>query len=284
MPELPEVETVRRALASRLEGAIIIDVDVRRPDLRWELPKTLRERLNGCTLKEFSRIGKHLLIHLDSDETWMVHLGMSGRFSLHLPNDVDIGYGRHDHVLIDLEDGRRLVYTDPRRFGSMDIVATSELMAHRTLSRLGPDPTNIGFDVNQIATSFQGRRITIKSALLDQTIVAGVGNIYACEALHLARISPRRKVSTLVSSNGKATARLISLTHAVSEILQRAIDVGGSTLRDFSSLDGQEGLFPIEFRVYDKEGESCPNPDCDDLVQRIVQHGRSTFWCSRCQR
>ncbi|HJN55485.1 MAG TPA: bifunctional DNA-formamidopyrimidine glycosylase/DNA-(apurinic or apyrimidinic site) lyase [Candidatus Poseidoniales archaeon] len=284
MPELPEVETVRRALASRLEGATITAVDVRRSDLRWTIPHILPERLSGCTLIEFDRLGKHLLFNLDSGDTWMVHLGMSGRFSLYGRDDVDVGGGRHDHVQINLEDGRRLVYTDPRRFGSMDIIATTDVMSHRNLSTLGPDPTKSGFDVNTLAASLQGRRIAAKSALLDQRIIAGVGNIYACEALHLAGISPRRKVSTLVRKDGAPTGRLESLLSSVSAILERAIDVGGSTLRDFASLDGQEGLFPIEFRVYDREGESCSTPGCNGRVQRIVQHGRSTFWCSGCQR
>ena len=284
MPELPEVETVRRALASRLEGAVIRTVDIRRPDLRWKIPRILSERLSGCTIKEFDRLGKHLLVHLDSGDTWLVHLGMSGRFSLHLRDDVDGGDGRHDHVIVELEDDRRLVYTDPRRFGSMDVIATADVMSHRSLSTLGPDPTRIDFDGNTLAASLRGRRVVVKSALLDQRIIAGVGNIYACEALHMAGISPRRKVNTLVKKDGTSTARLESLASSVSSILDRAIEVGGSTLRDFSSLDGQEGLFPIEFRVYDRAGEICSTPVCDGRVQRIVQHGRSTFWCSGCQR
>ena len=284
MPELPEVETVRRALASRLEGAIIHTVDVRRPDLRWKIPRMFSERLSGCVIKEFDRLGKHLLIHLDSGDTWMVHLGMSGRFSLHLRTDVDGGNGQHDHVVVELEDGRRLVYTDPRRFGSMDITATVDLMSHRSLLTLGPDPTRNDFRASTLAASLCGRLVVIKSALLDQRIIAGVGNIYACEALHMAGISPRRKVSTLVRKDGTPTARLESLASSVSSILERAIEVGGSTLRDFSSLDGQEGLFPIQFRVYDRAGELCSTPGCDGRVQRIVQHGRSTFWCSGCQR
>ena len=284
MPELPEVETVRRALASRLEGATIRIVDVRRPDLRWKIPQRLSERLSGCTIKEFDRLGKHLLVHLDSGDTWMVHLGMSGRFSLHSHGDLDAGNGRHDHVVVDMEDERRLIYTDPRRFGSMDIIATADVMSHRNLSTLGPDPTRTDFDARSLAASLHGRRIVIKSALLNQRIIAGVGNIYACEALHMAGISPRRKVSTLVRKDGTPTARLESLASSVSSILERAIEVGGSTLRDFSSLDGQEGLFPIEFRVYDRAGEPCSTPNCHGRVQRIVQSGRSTFWCSGCQR
>ena len=284
MPELPEVETVRRALASRLEGAVIRMVDVRRPDLRWPIPLTLPDRLSGCTIREFDRLGKHLLIHLDSGDTWMVHLGMSGRFALHPGDSVGAGDGRHDHVVLDLADNRCLVYTDTRRFGSMDIITTADVMSHKHLSMLGPDPTRSGFDAKALAVSFRGRRMVTKSALLDQRIIAGVGNIYACETLHMAGISPRRKVGTLVRNDGTPTVRLESLTSSVSAILQRAIEVGGSTLRDFSSLDGQEGLFPIEFRVYDREGEPCPTPGCDRRVQRIVQQGRSTFWCSGCQR
>lgn len=282
MPELPEVETVRRSLERHLSGAGIADVQLRSPGLRWPFQKDFVRRLAGGSIARFDRRGKYLLLHLDRGETLIVHLGMTGTFTM--LDEAEDEPDRHDHVLFSLADGRALVYNDPRRFGSMEVVRTDELASHRVIGRLGPEPIAGDFDASVLAAALRGRRCSIKSALLNQHIVAGVGNIYACEALHRARISPRVQAESLVRRTGRPTPRCERLAPAISAILMRAIEAGGSTLQDFASPDGEPGAYPSSFRVYGRDGLRCRRRGCDGIVRVFTQQGRSTFACPRCQR
>ena len=300
MPELPEVETVRRGLAPQMEGRRIAAVRLKRGDLRWPFPPRFRDRLEGRRIEALSRRGKYLLADLDSGETLIMHLGMSGRFTVTPAKgparnlgefylgtgagDAAEAEGAHDHVTFTMDDGCRIVFTDPRRFGMMDLVAAAARRAHPLLEGLGPEPLGNAFDAHHLAAMFRGKRAPLKAALLDQKTVAGLGNIYVCEALHRAGLSPRRLAGTTVRRDGAPGPALERLAAAVREVLSEAIAAGGSTLRDHQATDGSAGAFQQRFRVYDREGQPCCKPGCAGVVRRIVQSGRSTFHCPRCQR
>lgn len=270
MPELPEVETVVRGLRPLLEGRRLDRVIVRRPDLRWPLPVDLGPRLTGATVRAIRRRAKYGLLETDRGDTLIFHLGMSGKF--HVPAG---GPGPHDHVIFEAGDVR-LAYNDPRRFGSMHITPTAKLFDHPLLARLGPEPLEDIFCGPWLATRAQGRMTPIKALLLDQHVVAGIGNIYACEGLFAAGINPARRAGRI------APARLGLLADAVKAVLADAIRAGGSTLRDHALVSGGLGRFQFGFRVYGREGEACSS--CGGAVRRRVQSGRSTFHCPRCQR
>ena len=285
MPELPEVETVRRGLAPVMEGRRILAVEARRPDLRFPLPERFAERLTGTRIGRLGRRAKYLLIGLGSGETLIAHLGMSGRFvaepNAGAPGRFAHEHARleaHDHVVFTLEDGARVTYNDPRRFGFMDLAPTDALDAHAFFARLGPEPLSNAFNGPALAAALKGKRTPIKAALLDQHVVAGLGNIYVCEALHRAGISPRRVAASV------SAARIETLAAAVKAVLEDAIAAGGSSLKDFAHADGALGYFQHAFDVYDREGEACRRPGCGGRVSRYVQSGRSTFACTRCQR
>lgn len=287
MPELPEVETVRRGLVPVLEGKRILRAEARRPDLRFPLPQRFAERLSGKRVERLTRRAKYILAELDSGETLLLHLGMSGRITIHgqtigtFYHDASAGHGQpgpHDHVAIDIEGGPRITYTDHRRFGFMDLMPTAGRDGHKLLARLGPEPLGGTWDRSALMASLQAKRTPIKSALLDQHIVAGLGNIYVCEALYRARVSPLRMAASVTSRQG------LALVSAVKTVLTEAIDAGGSTLRDFKHTDGDLGYFQHTFTVYDREGEACQTPRCTGTVERLVQSGRSTFYCPLCQR
>ena len=292
MPELPEVETVVRGLRPALEGKLIARAEARRPDLRFPLPERFAERLTGRTVHEVARRAKYVLIRLDSGETWLAHLGMTGRFTVTPGVRATSGQAghnsgwamveKHDHVLIETEDGGRVVFNDARRFGYMDLIAPGGEAASTHLSGLGPEPLSDEFSAEYLAAALKGRRTPAKSALLDQHLVAGIGNIYACEALWRAGISPRRSAHTIA---GGRAARLVA---GVKSVLSDAIAAGGSSLRDYVHTDGELGYFQHNWAVYGREGESCPA--CRDeggtpcTIRRIVQSGRSTFYCPSRQR
>lgn len=268
MPELPEVETTVRGLDRVLLGRRIDRVEARRPDLRRPLPVDLGQRLTGATVSALRRRAKYGLIDTDRGDTLVFHLGMSGRWRID-PTEIE----KHDHLLIETDDGRRLALNDPRRFGSLDLMATSALDDWPPFRVLGPEPFDL--DARELKRRLAGRSAAIKLLLLDQGIVAGLGNIYVCEALYRAGIHPRRAGGSVSMAR---VARLVAAIHAV---LDEAIAAGGSTLRDFARPDGELGYFSKSFAVYDREGHPCA---CGGLVRRIVQGGRSTFYCARCQR
>lgn len=283
MPELPEVETVRRGLAPRVEGRRIVTADIRRPDLRWPFPADMAARLQGARIVSLRRRSKYLLADLDTGETLIVHLGMSGR----LQADGDgiaafaLGTGgapRHDHVVLTFDGGTRVTLNDPRRFGAMDLAPTDAVETHRLLARLGPEPLGNAFGAAYLEAALKSRRTPIKAALLDQRVVAGLGNIYVCEALHRAGIAPARR------SDRIAGRRIPPLVRSVREVLVAAIEAGGSSLRDYRQADGALGYFQHDFRVYGRTGQACRTECCDGVVRRMVQSGRSTFHCPRCQR
>lgn len=270
MPELPEVETTVRGLAPVLEGKRIASIELRRPDLRRPFPPDLRQRLTGARVTGLRRRAKYGLIDTDRGDTMVFHLGMSGRWRID-PADI----GTHDHVLIETEDGRRLSLNDPRRFGSVDLVATDALDSVEPFAGMGPEPLGPAFNGAYLARALGGRSAPIKAMLLDQRIVAGLGNIYVCEALHMAGIAPNRPAGRI------GRARLDRLATAVGDVLKAAIAAGGSTLRDYARPDGELGYFSKEWRVYGREGEVC---HCGSTIRRRVDSGRSTFFCSKCQR
>ena len=258
------------------------DVQLKRSGLRWPFQADFVPRLAGGKISQIVRRGKYLLVHFDHGESLIVHLGMSGTIVIRdVPPD---RLQSHDHVVITMEDGRLLIYNDPRRFGSMEIVSTGDLESHRVIGRLGPEPVAADFDAFVLATALQGRRCSIKSALLNQHVVAGVGNIYACEALHRARISPRVLAGSLATSSGKPTPRCRRLAPAIKSILLSAIAAGGSTLKDFAAPDGAVGAYPSSFRVYGRDGSRCRRSGCSGVIRIFTQQGRSTFACPRCQR
>jgi formamidopyrimidine-DNA glycosylase len=268
MPELPEVETTVRGLAKVLEGRRIARVEARRGNLRRPFPKDLGQRLTGARVERLGRRAKYGLIGTDRGDTLIFHLGMSGHWRVD-PDDV----GKHDHLIVETDEGRRLALNDARRFGSVDLVRTAELDDWPAFRALGPEPTEVSG--RWLRQKFAGRSAPVKALLMDQRILAGLGNIYACEALYRARIDPRRPAGRI---SGERLERLASAIHAV---LEEAIAEGGSTLRDFVSPDGELGYFPARFAVYDREGKPC---SCGGRVRRIVQGGRSTFHCPKCQR
>lgn len=276
MPELPEVETVRRGLAPHLEGRRLIHVEARRPDLRWPLPVDFAQRLQGRMVVALRRRAKYLLAELEDGTVLIAHLGMSGRML--------ITHGRrpalekHDHIVLATDRDVWIRFNDARRFGAMDLTTLDALETHRLLAGLGPEPLSNAFNGPALAAALAGRRTPIKAALLDQHIVAGIGNIYACEALYRAGLSPRRLAHTV--QGGRAER----LAAALKRVLAEAIEAGGSTLRDYRQADGELGYFQHAFKVYGREGEACRTPDCGKPLRRLVQSGRSTFYCATCQR
>ncbi len=283
MPELPEVETVRRGLAPAMEGDVIVRAQVNRPDLRWPFPDRMAERLEGQTVIALRRRSKYLLVDLSSDETLIVHLGMSGRMMV---SGAPLGAfhhdhpapQKHDHVVLDMGGGARITFNDARRFGAMDLAPTPEIESHWLLRDLGPEPLGNAFHEEYLVDRLKARMTPIKPALLDQRVVAGLGNIYVCEVLHRAGIDPRRKAGRI------SAARVASLVPLVRVVLEEAIAAGGSSLKDYRQADGELGYFQHGFRVYDREGTACSTEGCGGTIGRIVQSGRSTFWCPSCQR
>ena len=281
MPELPEVETVRRGLIPVMEGQVIARAQVNRPDLRWPFPLRMAERLTGATVLRLRRRSKYILADLSTGETLLIHLGMSGRM---LVSGAQLGQfhhahpapAKHDHVVLDMTGGARVTFNDARRFGAMDLMATGSEEAHPLLASLGPEPLGNVFSETYLAERLQGRMTPIKAALLDQTVVAGLGNIYVSEALFRARISPRRLAGNV------GPARAARLVPIIRDVLAEAIEAGGSSLRDYRQADGELGYFQHAFRVYDREGQPCPV--CATAIARIVQSGRSSYFCPRCQR
>jgi formamidopyrimidine-DNA glycosylase len=283
MPELPEVETVRRGLSPVMEGQRITLAEVNRPDLRWPLPDRMADRLTGQQVTALRRRSKYLLADLSSGETLLIHLGMSGRM---LISGAQVGLfhhdhpapQKHDHVVLHMGNGARITFNDARRFGAMDLMPTVSTEAHPLLASLGPEPFGNDFNEPYLAARLLGRNTPIKSALLDQRLVAGLGNIYVCETLYRARISPLRLAGSL---RKPAVAALVPL---IREVLAEAIEAGGSSLRDFRQADGELGYFQKHFQVYGREGLPCETPGCTGTVTRTVQSGRSSFWCPACQR
>jgi formamidopyrimidine-DNA glycosylase len=275
MPELPEVETVRRGLQPAMEGQVISRADIRRPDLRWPFPPDMAARLTGKRVQTLRRRSKYILADLDSQETLIIHLGMSGRMQVSTPPHDDPH--KHDHVVLDMANGARITFNDTRRFGSMDLIATDQSDAHRLLANIGPEPLGNAFDDTYLIACLKTRNTPIKSALLDQSIVAGLGNIYVCEVLHRTKISPKTKAGEL------SKARVVSLVPAIRDVLNEAIEAGGSSLQDHRQTNGELGYFQHNFKAYGREGERCTATGCDGIIERIVQSGRSSFYCPKCQ-
>lgn len=273
MPELPEVETVRRQLDPVLTGARILDVDARRPDLRIPFPPQFRQRLRRQTVQGVTRRAKYLLTDLSSGETLLMHLGMSGAFRVEPRRALRQPLGLHDHVVFDLDSGARVIFNDPRRFGFMDLLTPAERLHHAVLSRLGPEPLSDDFDGGALARACRGKKTSIKVALLDQRVVAGIGNIYASEALHIAGISPRRRAEIVATPGGAPRDSTHRLAAAIKKVLNEAIArAEGAAYRG------------SRFRVYDREGQPCRRSRCEGVIQRRTQAGRSTFYCPVCQR
>jgi len=293
MPELPEVETVRRGLAPAMEGARFSEVEVRRGDLRWPLPKNFARRLEGKSVTGLGRRAKYLLADLSSGDVLVMHLGMSGSFRVSRA-DRGTKLGRyhneraqdaaHDHVVFHMSSGAIVTFNDPRRFGSMKLVPRAELGQEPLLAQLGPEPLGNEFDAAMLARACKGKKTSLKAALLDQRVVAGLGNIYVCEALFRAHLSPKRLAATIADKRGAPSERAERLVEAIKAVLNAAIKDGGSSLRDHKLTDGELGMFQHHFRVYDREGRKCPTPGCGGTVKRIVQNGRSTFYCPVCQK
>ena len=294
MPELPEVETVRRGLAPVLTGKRIVRLEQRRPDLRFPLPDRFAERVAGRRIAALTRRAKYLVADFDGGETLVMHLGMSGRFTIAQPDGHDRVPGdfthdtgadpKHDHVVLHTGDGATVTYNDPRRFGFMVMLPTVDFESHPLIRSLGPEPLGNSLNAAYLATRAQGRTADLKAFLMDQRNVAGLGNIYVCEALHWAGLSPKRAAGCLAKKTGAPTERTERLVAAIREVLSAAIDAGGSSLRDYRQADGALGYFQHSFSVYGRETEPCTRPGCRGTVRRIVQSGRSTFLCSGCQR
>ena len=288
MPELPEVETVRRGLAPVMEGQRFAKVEVRRGDLRWPLPKGFAQTLHGKTVEGLGRRAKYLLADLSSGDVLLMHLGMSGSFRVGKDTAPGSYYHErskstaHDHVVFHMSNGATVTFNDPRRFGSMKLVSRAKLDNEPLLRALGPEPLGNEFDAAMLANACVRKKTSLKAALSDQRVVAGLGNIYVCEALFRARLSPKRRASTIADRHGKPTDRAEKLVDAIKAVLMDAIKAGGSSLRDHRRADGSLGNFQHNFRVYDREGEPCP--DCKGKIKRIVQVGRSTFYCPSCQK
>lgn len=292
MPELPEVETVRRGLAPAMEGARIERLQLNRPDLRFPLPENFADEIGGRRIVSLGRRAKYLLIDLEDDLTVIGHLGMSGSFRVddetpgdfHHPRSKD---GSHDHVIFHLmrdTTALRVTYNDPRRFGFMHLWKRSRLDLYPPFVDLGPEPTGNALDAAYLAGRFAGKARPLKNALLDQKVVAGLGNIYVCEALWRSRLSPGRPVGSMVTPAGKPKNELVVLTDAIRAVIDDAIAAGGSSLRDHRQTDGSLGYFQHSFSVYGREGETCHRPACTGTVARITQAGRSTFYCPICQQ
>jgi formamidopyrimidine-DNA glycosylase len=293
MPELPEVETVRRGLAPVMEDARFDDVVANRGDLRWPLPKDFVQRLKGQTVNGLGRRAKYLLADLSSGEVLLMHLGMSGSFRVERDGSAvtpgayyhdrskDL---KHDHVVFRMSSGATIRFNDPRRFGCMKIVPRDKLDDEPLIRALGPEPLGNEFGPAMLAEACRGKNTNLKAALLDQRVVAGLGNIYVCEALSRSQLSPKRKASTIATRRGEPTDRAERLADAIKAVLNDAIKAGGSSLRDHRRTDGELGMFQHNFRVYDREGSACPTRGCKGRIRRIVQSGRSTFFCPVCQK
>lgn len=293
MPELPEVETVRLGLRPALEGHTILEAQTRRSDLRVPFPARFAERLKGRKVKQLSRRAKYILAELDSGESLVIHLGMSGRISVYTdgkqkrlgdyvynPAPPDAGHGKHDHVVIETDAPAKIVFNDHRRFGLMVLVPTDALDRDKLFKDIGIEPLSKKFDSRFLGSALEGKKTSIKAALLDQRIVAGLGNIYVCEALFLARISPKKLAGAVKKEE------IAALVKAIKSVLKDAIAAGGSTLRDHAQATGDPGAFQHHFRVYDREGKPCRNTEtkCRGTIKRIAQGGRSTFYCPSCQK
>lgn len=281
MPELPEVETVRMGLAPAMEGRVIERAIQRRPDLRWPLPERFAERLSGRRILRLGRRSKYILGDLDGGETLLIHLGMSGRMTVGAAplgefHHAAGGHEKHDHVEFWMEGGQRVVFNDARRFGAMDLFPTGA--DHPLLAALGPEPRTNAFHADYLAGRLKGKMTPIKSALLDQKIIAGLGNIYVCEALWRAGISPKRMAGSI------SRPRIDRLAAEIDATIADAIAAGGSSLKDYRQADGELGYFQHSFSVYDREGEACRMEGCKGVVRRVVQSGRSSFYCATCQR
>ena len=293
MPELPEVETVRLGLRPVMEGAVIDRVTLRRPDLRSPFPVRFARRLGGRRITALSRRAKYLLADLDDGTVLVMHLGMSGSFRIEAEDGREIAghYYRprgtlaaHDHVVFDLSSGARVVFNDPRRFGMMDLVPRAGLEESRHFKGMGIEPLGNALSGETIAALFAGRSAPLKAMLLDQKRIAGIGNIYACEAMWRARLSPTLPAGQLATGLKAARGKAEALSQAIREVLEAAIAAGGSSLRDHRQATGELGMFQHSFAVYDREGEPCPRPVCSGVIRRMVQSGRSTFYCPVCQR
>ncbi len=288
MPELPEVETVRRGLAPAMEGARFDKVEVRERRLRWPIAKDFEKRLTGKTVEGLGRRAKYLLADLSSGDVLVMHLGMSGSFRVGKDAKPGVYYHErskstaHDHVVFHMSNGATVTFNDPRRFGSMKLVPRAKLDQEPLLRALGPEPLGNEFDAAMLAKACAGKKTSLKAALGDQRVVAGLGNIYVCEALFRARLSPKRIAATIADRNGQPNARTVALVEAIKAVLHDAIKAGGSSLRDHRRTDGALGDFQHNFQVYDREGEPCPV--CGGKIKRIVQTGRSTFYCPKCQK
>jgi formamidopyrimidine-DNA glycosylase len=293
MPELPEVETVRRGLQPAMEGAKILKAEARRKDLRFPFQKDFIARLEGQTVTGLGRRAKYLMADLGSGDVLLMHLGMSGSFRV-LEGDGDATPGQfrhprsedraHDHVIFHMSSGAAIVFNDPRRFGYMKIIARNALEDEPLLKDLGPEPLGNEFDAAMLARSCFNKKTSLKAALLDQRVVAGLGNIYVCEALFRSHLSPRRLAATLATKKGEPTDHAERLVGAIHTVLNQAIKAGGSSISDHRLTSGELGYFQHSFQVYDREGEKCHTKGCSGIVRRFVQNGRSTFWCPKCQK
>lgn len=293
MPELPEVETVKNGLAPFMDQATISRVILNRENLRFPFPKGFASQLEGQQIGQLRRRAKYLIVPLQSGTNMLAHLGMSGSFKINAEliegqnrTFVPLAHEKHDHVVLEIEHPEKgrvdIIYNDPRRFGYMDLFADEADCTH--FAKMGPEPLGNQFSAQHLADRFMGKKTPIKSALLDQRNVAGLGNIYVCEALFISKIDPTRPVGTLVRADGKPKKQLEVLAPAIINVLNEAIASGGSTLKDFKHADGELGYFQHRFKTYGREGERCVTPDCSQQIARIVQSGRSTFYCPSCQR
>jgi len=293
MPELPEVETVRRGLEPAMVDARFTAVEQRRPDLRFPLPERFAERLTGARVERLDRRAKYLMAWLEGGTVLAMHLGMSGRFTIvhegeqaqpgEFANAVP-GESAHDHIVFHMSNGARVLYNDVRRFGYMDLIAQAELADHKLFRDLGVEPLGEDLSPEYLAWACTNKKTNLKAALLDQRLIAGLGNIYVCEALHRAKLTPRRGAETLATKAGEPSVRAERLVSAIKHVLGDAIEAGGSSLRDYQQADGSLGYFQHSFAVYGRAGQNCLRNSCRGRVQRIVQSGRSTFYCAGCQR
>jgi formamidopyrimidine-DNA glycosylase len=293
MPELPEVETVRRGLQPVMEGSKILKAETRRKDLRFPFQKDFVARLEGQTVTGLGRRAKYLMADLESGDVLLMHLGMSGSFRVlkdegqakpgqfHHPRGEDRA---HDHVVFHMSSGAAVIFNDPRRFGYMKIIARKAFEDEPLLKGLGPEPLGNEFDAKMLAQSCANKKTSLKAALLDQRVVAGLGNIYVCEALFRSHLSPRRLATTLATKKQEPTDHAKRLVGAIHAVLNQAIKAGGSSLRDHRQTSGELGYFQHSFQVYDREGETCQSAGCGGIVKRFTQNGRSTFWCPKCQK
>ncbi len=277
MPELPEVETVRRGLLPVMEGKMIVAADVRRPDLRWPFPENMAARLTGKTITQLRRRSKYILADLSSGETLLIHLGMSGKMTISLgPNHPETL--KHDHVVFDMQGGARVAFNDARRFGAMDLCATDQINDHKLIASIGPEPLGNVFHDEYLIARFKGKKMPIKTALLDQRIVAGLGNIYVCEVLLRNKTNPTQPTGQI------KPAKIRQMVPIIRDVLNEAIEAGGSSLKDYRQTDGELGYFQHSFKAYGREGEPCLTDGCKGKITRITQSGRSTFYCPQCQR